>query len=183
MLIFENLETTPRYRLFAWLGVEWQATPWAWLSVPCFLLLGLAVAWAADRGSPIDTRVGDGLAYGVLLMGMIVLHSVGHVAGARLVGSPAGVVLITATFHVNTHRCTRGVCSPRLHIGRSLGGPVMNLLTGGLALAARGAAGSRWLDFFGKASLIVGAWTLLPIPTLDGWVIWGELIGFRRRTA
>jgi hypothetical protein len=181
MLIFENLETTPRYRLFAWLGVEWQATARAWLSIPAFLLLGLAVAWAADRGAPIGEHVTDGLAYGVLLMVMILLHSAGHVVSARLVRSPAGAVLMTATFHVNTHRCERGVCSRWLHIGRSLGGPVVNLLTGALALAARGATGSRWLDFFGKASLIVGLWTLLPIPTLDGWVIWGELLGFRRR--
>ena len=183
MLIFEDLASTPRHRLFAWLGVEWQATPRAWLSVPWFLAIGGAVAWAMAVQGRAGTSVIDGLAFGVLLFLMNAIHSAGHTVSARLSGSPPGTTLVTATFHVTEHRCVRGVCSPRVHVGRSLGGPIANLVTGLAALAWHAAAGGRWLDFFAKASLIVGVWTILPIPTFDGWVIWGELLGFRRRRA
>ena len=181
MLIFEDLASTPRHRLFTWLGVEWQATPRAWLCVPWFLTIGGLVAWAADAHAPPGANVIDGLGFGSLLFLMNVLHSAGHTISARLAGSAPGTVLVTATFHVNAHRCVPGVCSPLVHIERSLGGPIANLLTGRAALAANAAVGSRGLDFFAKASLIVGVWTALPIPGFDGWVIWGELFGFRRR--
>jgi hypothetical protein len=42
-------------------------------------------------------------------------------------------------------------------------------------------AGGIWSDFLAKANLIVGIWLLLPLPAIDGWVIWGEFFGFRRR--
>jgi hypothetical protein len=156
MLIFEDLTSTPRHRLFT---------------------------WAATANAPSGAGVIDGLGFGSLLFLMNVLHSAGHTVSACVAGSAPGTVLVTATFHVNAHRCMRGVCSPLVHIGRSLGGSIANLLTGLAALAANAAIGSRWLDFFAKASLIVGAWTALPIPGFDGWVIWGELLGFRRRRA
>ena len=34
-----------------------------------------------------------------------------------------------------------------------------------------------WLAAFGGFSVGVGLWTLVPIPTLDGWVIWRGLFG------
>jgi hypothetical protein len=37
------------------------------------------------------------------------------------------------------------------------------------------------LWFFAIANLITGAAALLPIPAIDGWVVWGELLGFRRQ--
>lgn len=59
--------------------------------------------------------------------------------------------------------------------------PAVRLLIGVLALGLPGFRNVSWISFLGEANLIVGIWAMIPIPTLDGWVAWGELLGFRRR--
>jgi len=178
MLIFEDVTTTARRKLFTWLGVEWLATPWAWLSGPFFLGLGLACALAGASKGPLDARLRMGPGYGLLLFLSNGLHTVGHIVSGRMVRSPMQANLITATFHVNLYLGDPAAYPARVHIGRALGGPLFNLLIGFMGIAVLVVLPSAWLTFFALANLVVGLWLLIPLPGLDGEVIWGQL---RRR--
>ena len=163
--------------------MRWSATPYAWLSPLPFLFVGALVALLRHSGAGGTAWLAEGARDGLLLFLSNAAHSVGHVIAGGLVGAPNGAVVVTATFHVNSHRCEKGRCSRWTHIGRSLGGPVANLVVGMAALAAYRAAGGAGLLFLAQANLIIAGFLALPIRTVDGWVIWGELLGFRRRTA
>ncbi len=171
-----------RRRVFSVAGVDCFLTLYAWLSVPFFIAIGLFVALvqrADDRPAAVFPA---GLAYGLLLFLSHVFHTVGHVLAGRIVGAPNGSVVITSTFHINRHRCDPAYCSRWTHIGRAAGGPVATLALAGIALALHAAAGGEWFEFLTKANWIVGICLLFPMPGIDGWVIWGELLGFRRRS-
>jgi hypothetical protein len=182
MVIPENKYLVRQRKVFTIADVDCFVTPYAWLSVPLFVLLGIICAIAVQSGREIGECLKTGIVYGLLLYLSNILHSVGHVIAGKIVGSPGGAVRVTSTFHVNYHRCDPAVCTRWKHIGRSLGGPLINLLVGGVVLLLVDKTGHKWLAFLGTANLVVGGWLLLPIPRLDGWVIWGELLGFRRRT-
>jgi hypothetical protein len=181
MVAIEKTDTVRQRKAFAVANVDCYVTPFAWLSVPIFISLGIACAVAMQSGREIGEYLQTGFVYGVLLHLSNTLHTVGHVIAGKIVGSPGGAVRVTSTFHVNYHDCDPAICTKWKHIGRSLGGPLINLLLGGVVLLLVDTTGHRWFAFLGSANLIVGGWLLLPIPRLDGWVIWGELLGFRRR--
>jgi hypothetical protein len=174
-------DKSSRRTLFSVAGVDCFVTRFAWLSGPLFFFLGALIALVQRPQRSIATILSSGAIYGLVLFLSNMLHSAGHVIAGRIAGAPNGAVIITAAFHINYHRCKPGICSRWIHIGRSGGGPLANLLLGCVALALRSTSEWMWLDFAAKANLIVGMWLLLPIPSLDGWVIWGELTGFRRR--
>ncbi len=172
-----------RLRICSCLGSEWFVTPGAWASLLFFGVLGVLVASAGDPRRSLSAILLAGAGYGAQILIMIFIHSLGHVMAGRFMGIRSGTVLITATFHMNRHVCDPLVCSKWTHIGRSAGGPITTMTAGVIALALFSFGGVHAAFFFSAASLIVGTTTLLPIPRLDGWVIWGELLGFRRRVA
>ena len=170
----------PRF-LFRTDTVSCYASPFAWLSLVTFLLLGslVAVFERPNQGAP--PRLLVALQYGLILFLSNAVHTLGHLVAARLLGIRTIAVVVTATFHVNSHLCVHGVCSHWRHIGRALGGPAANLLLGFVALAATSSFPAASVRFLALANLIVAGALVLPIPRVDGWVIWGELLGFRRR--
>ena len=92
-----------------------------------------------------------------------------------MVQAPVSYVLITATVNV-THYDDTEKQSSRVHVGRSLGGPVANLILGFLSgILYVTATPSPLLLFFSVVCILMGLMTLLPIPTLDGAVIWHNL--------
>ena len=181
LLVLEDT-TRPRWRLFSLLGVEWWATRWAWAGPLFWVALGWMVDWAdptaAESGVP--NRMAAGTAYGGLLWLANVVHTLGHVAGARVAGTPMDAVVVTSTRDVNVYRGAKRDVAERIRVVRSMGGPLANALLGALALvAARGLAGvgdpaggaAPWLRIFGAFSLCIAAWTLMPVPTMDGWIV------------
>ncbi len=183
MVIPENTDGVRQRKASTIANVDCFVTPLAWLSVPFFLLLGLICAIEVQSDLKIGEYLQTGIVYGLLLYLSNILHSVGHVIAGRIVGSPHCAVRVTATIHVNYHQCDPAICTRWRHIGRSLGGPLVNLLVGCTVLWLIDKTGPKWLVFLGRANLVIGIWLLLPIPRLDGWVSWGELLGFRRRVA
>lgn len=181
MVIPENRNMVRQRKAFTIANVDCLVTPFAWLSIPLFLLLGVACAVAMLSGHKIGEYLQTGIAYGLLLYLSNIFHTVGHAIAGKIVGSPGGAVRVTSTVHINYHQCDPAICTKWTHIGRSLGGPLVNLLIGCVVLLLVGRTGPKWIVFLGIANLIVGIFLLLPIPRLDGWVIWGELLGFRRR--
>ena len=180
-MIRRNLNAIRCRKVFDIMGVGCFLTPYAWLSVPFFLLIGILVAVMQSDDRQAGAFLPLGAAYGLILFGSNLLHSIGHILAGKIVGAPNGGLIITSTFHINYHRCDPAVCSRWTHIGRSLGGPLANLTLAAIAMVLHALVGGPWSDFLAKANLIVGIWLLLPLPAIDGWVIWGELFGFRRR--
>ncbi|MDH3292177.1 MAG: hypothetical protein OEO20_11075 [Gemmatimonadota bacterium] len=174
-LVFEDIHRTPRQKLFRIGGVRWTATPYAWLSPLFWCALGLAVAWAEERSVGAGSWLVGGVTYGLLLYGTNVVHSVGHIVAGWLVRAPMTSILLTATRDVTVY-VRRGAALPaRTRIARAAGGPALNLLTGGVALVIAELVHVEFLWSFGIFNLAIAIWTLLPISTLDGSVIWTSL--------
>jgi Zn-dependent protease len=181
LLVFEDIQTTPRRKLFLLLGTPWMATPYAWLSIPFWCLLGILTGLLGERDVPTEGRLLVGLGYGLLLALTNAIHSLGHVIASKLIGAPIGAILVTATRNINLHLTDQSRYPKGIHIRRALGGPLLNVALGFLCLEIARLAENDWLAVFALFNVVIGVCTLLPIPSLDGWVIWGELLGFRRR--
>jgi hypothetical protein len=170
--VLENIDPTARRRLFTWWGVEWLATRYAWLSLLTFGAVGLALA-ALLGGRPVAPGFWRaGLAYGLLFYSTNVVHTLGHVLGGRLVGRPMQANLLTASFDVNVYTGDQSGYTRRVHLGRALGGPLLNLVSGLVSLALWRWLGWTWLLISGYMHLVGGLSTLFPIAPMDGWVIW-----------
>lgn len=195
LLVLEDT-TRPRRRLFTAMGVEWWATRWAWVGPLFWVTLGCVVAWAegavggtgAAGSAPSGAAAAEatkGVAYGLLLWLTNAVHTLGHVAASRMAGTPMDAVVITSTRDVTVYRGAKREVPEGIRVIRSMGGPLANALLALAALAGAaaisGSAGgfSPWLRMFGVFNLCVAAWTLSPVPTMDGWVVWRWV--FRRR--
>ncbi len=180
LLVLEDT-TRPRWRLFRALGVEWWATRWVWVSPLFWVGLGCGVAWGAARLAT------TGLAYGLLLYLTNTAHTLGHIAAARLARTPMDAVVLTSTRDVNVYRGPKREVAERVRVVRSLGGPLANAALGAVCLGAAlgfadpsvtAPASVGWLRMFGVFNVCIAAWTLTPVPTMDGWIVWRWI--FRR---
>jgi hypothetical protein len=180
LLVFEDISRIHRRRLFRFLGVEVMATPYAWLSLPFFCALGILIAYGQRPESIGLWTIKVGIAYGLCLSITNVFHSLGHILAATIVGAPMEVLLLTGTRDVTLYRKGKPDPSRWMFIGRSLGGPIANVLVGFIALALWHLLAAAWLLTVCVFNFAIAAWTLCPIPSMDGWVIWGELVGFRK---
>lgn len=172
---------SPHRRLFALLGVHWEAAPFAWVNPLIFIVAGFVIAWASEPGASFWKMLFAGFGYGLLVYLTYILHGIGHTISGKKVGAPMDANLITPIRHINIYTGDQSVYAKHVHIGRALGGPAINLLTGIAALGLWALIGGSGLWVFAAANLITGAAALLPIPAIDGWVLWGELLGLRRR--
>jgi Zn-dependent protease len=176
MLIFEDVRKGPRRILLRVMGIPWVATPRAWISPIVFAAVGVLLALMMPSGEPTGVRLLTGLGYGALLYVAEIVHTIGHTVSGGAVGSPMTANVLTATLHSNEYAADTTAVARHVHIGRAIGGPLANLVVGLLAAAALAQTGSPWLRFFSQVNLLVGAAALLPIPTIDGSVIWRELL-------
>jgi hypothetical protein len=181
MLILEDVHSTPKRKLFRWLGVDWLATPYAWLSIPFYISIGLVAALLGKTPRSAWNRVCTGIGYGFILIGMNVIHTIGHILSGKLAGAPMKANLVTATFHVNLYPDDPPSLPPRIHLRRALGGPLLNIMVGLLALLVNSFLQVGWISFFGLANCIVALWCLLPLPGLDGSVLMKNLFRKPRR--
>jgi Zn-dependent protease len=194
LLVLEDI-AHPSRRLFTALGVEWWATRWAWAGPLFWLALGWGVAWGERMGQGDAVAWGGaqtlwaGAAYGALLWLTNLTHTLGHVVASLAVGTPMDAVVVTSTRDVTVYRGAKRTAPPGVRALRSLGGPLANVLVGVVTVGLEagpptpgGAAdGTPWLLVFGVLNLCVAAWTLAPVPTLDGWIVWGWILRRVRR--
>ena len=175
IFVVESVREDQSRKLFSLFGAEYRATRYAWLNPLLMAGVGIAVAYI---WSPVNVQSGlvvTGIIFGLLMMLAIFCHGLGHMISSRIVQAPVSYVLVTATVNV-THYDDVIEQSSRVHIGRSLGGPVANLLLGAVCgVLYMTASPSPFLLFFSVVCILMGLMTLLPIPTLDGAVIWHNL--------
>ena len=158
-----------------------MATTRAWLSPVFFCVFGVAIAIAGYAGQSFASEVLNGVAYGLMLSACNTIHSIGHILGGKLVGAVMDILLLTSTRDVNLYTSDQSHHSKWTFIGRSLGGPAFNFIVALIGFGLWRGTGVAWLLMFAGFNVAIGLWTLFPIPSMDGWVVWGELFGFRRR--
>ncbi len=172
LLILEDLDR-PRRHLLTVLGVRYTATPAAWLNLPLSVLSGVPIGLAWRWGSPI----GEGLALGLVVgAGVLLLntwHNLGHVISARLAGAPMDEIALTVTRQANRYYGDQSRYPRRVHLIRALGGPAANLLAALILAGAHALWPGDALLISALLNVAAGLGALAPIPSLDGWVIWG----------
>ena len=178
LLVLEDT-TRPSRRLFSVAGVDWWATRWAWVGPLFWIALGLPLAWAEGGGAL------RGVGYGILLWLTNTIHTLGHIGAGALAGARMDAVVLTSTRDVDVYRGAKRDVPERVRVLRSLGGPAANAAVGAAALALRAMAEGMpgpagWLRAFGLFNAAVAIWTLMPVPTMDGWILWRALL-YRRK--
>lgn len=178
--LIEDLDTVRHIPLGRLLGVRVAATSLAWLGPILYLGLGLLLTLRAPAMAPA-ARLADGLNFMLAVLVARAAHALGHILGGRRVASPMDELLVTATRDANLYLGDQSRFAARVHLGRALGGPLLNL-----ALAALAYESLPWLDLASPAwqslvlriagiNLIFGLGGFLPLPSVDGEVIWREL--------
>jgi hypothetical protein len=161
----------------AW-GVRLSLTPLTWLGPPLFFALGLVLT-VTQPGMAPETRLIDGFQFMLGVELATLVHAIGHIASGKVVRAPMDELLITALRYVNLYDGDQSAQPRFVHIGRALGGPMANLLLAALFysfLAHLPPGAIR--DLAGRlqsVSLFIGLGSFLPIPSVDGEVIWREL--------
>lgn len=180
-----------RHILIGRLGrVQIAVTPTVWLQLPFFFGLGLALTFLPGRlplGTVLAARIADALTFTVAGLLANTVHGLGHVVTGTLAGSPMDELLLTSTRDANIYRGDQSAIRSRTHIARASGGPLANLVSAGLAFALLRVVGGGQHPYLARSAglnLAFGLGALLPLPSVDGEVIWRELWrGWRGRVA
>src|SRR5574337_780765 len=116
------------------LDVPVTVTAQSWLHAVSRLLLGIVVGWLLHAGASFGEWLAYGLLYGVLFLSVQPLHLLGHVLGSRMVAPPMNEARITPLAILTLYRNDPAELPGRVHLIRSLGGPLMNILVGTVSL-------------------------------------------------
>lgn len=161
--------------LFTFLGVPWKLTPKAWLFIPIRIGVGVAVALVALRDEAVLTRIFFGLVYALVLALSQFLHIVGHTLSGKAVGAPMTANLIEDK-QITTYYADDSPHLPRrVHLGRTIGGPLMNFVIATLACLAWQITGGHLMLFTATINLFLASMLLLPFKGIDGEIFWREL--------
>lgn len=151
-------------------GVTVEVRPAA--LVPGPIVAALTYALLPRKSKSVATA----LASGLLWYEADLIHVVSHVVSARMADAPMDRVrwgVMPATLYDNN------AVSPQQHIGRSLGGPIGSamamLICWVLWRALQGTPAGRLalIALIHNTIIALGSW--LPIPFVDGGVIWKNI--------
>ena len=176
---FESIEQSRQRRLFTLLEVDFLTTHRFWANIPLMAIAGIVVAMIFSPTDQLGSQALVGLGFGLLIILSSFFHGLGHVISSRMVNAPMKALIMTATVGV-THFEDVGEQASRVHVARSLGGPMLNLAVGIAAIVVYlFGLDSYFLLFLGIVNLGFVGFTFLPIPSLDGSVILRELRDWR----
>lgn len=177
--IIEDVDTVRRIPIGRLWGVTLLVTPLTWLGPLVFFGLNILVSLLNSQLSLAD-RLYQALLFTIAVEITTVLHAFGHILSGKLVHSAMDELLITATRDVNLYHGDQGLVPGYVHLVRSVGGPIFNLLVAGLCSALVPViAPGFWSDLVASlvsVNLIFGFGGFLPLPSVDGEVIWRELL-------
>lgn len=162
--------------LFSFLGVPFTANEQSWRFLPPKLFIGMVVAFITLPDLPLLERILTGLLFSGLLLLVLMLHILGHILSSKLVAPPMTEARITPILIETLYNDDPEDVTSRVHLVRSLGGPVMNFVLGGISLIILDNVHNPALAFFAGANLVIGVIVLLPFPSVDGGVIWREML-------
>src|SRR5215216_1840997 len=177
--IIEDIDTVCRIPIGRFWGVALLVTPLTWLGPFVFFSLHILIN-LLNSNIGLTDRLYQALLFTIAVEITTVLHAFGHVLSGKIVHSAMDELLITATRDVNLYHGDQSLIRGHVHLIRSLGGPIFNLFVAGLCTAfAAVIAPGFWSALV--ASLIstnrfFGFGGFLPLPSVDGEVIWRELL-------
>jgi hypothetical protein len=177
--IIEDIDTVRRIPIGRFWGVNLLITPITWLGPFVFFGLHFLLNLLNTRLTLTD-RLYQSMLFTIAVEITTVLHALGHIISGKMVHSAMDELLITATRDVNLYHGDQSVVPGHVHLVRSLGGPIFNIIVAGLlSVLAVGVAPGFWSGLL--ASLIstnrfFGFGGFLPLPSVDGEVIWRELL-------
>ncbi len=174
ILVIDKTEQSELRDVFTVFGTPFKGTKLFWLGIPLYIIFGIVMALVAAPLEDLVAKIVAGVIYGILIVLATYLHTFGHIISSRMVGAPVTYIQLSATVNTAYYADTDELPS-RVHIGRSIGGPVINLIVGLIVLAMYSSATNHYLAFFVFINLLLFSITILPIPTLDGAVILREL--------
>jgi hypothetical protein len=181
--VIEDLDTVRRIQLGRLWGVRVTATPIAWTSPVVFFALRVLMNLVTMRGS-MWPRLKEAALFSLSVQVTSPLHACGHIVSGTLAGSPMDELLITATRDVNVYEGDQSRVPSHVHLMRAIGGPLANLLVGGvcrvLLRRARPGLATDIVAAIASTNLFYGLGGLLPLPSIDGEVIWRELLRMAR---
>jgi Zn-dependent protease len=177
--IIEDIDTVRRIPIGRFWGVNLLVTPFTWLSPFVFFALHILLNLLNSHLSLTD-RLYQAFLFTIAVEITTVLHAFGHILSGKMVNSAMDELLITATRDVNLYHGDQSLIPGHVHLVRSLGGPIFNLFVAGVcATLATGVASDFWLALvtsLASTNLFFGLGGFLPLPSVDGEVIWRELL-------
>ena len=177
--IIENIDTVRRIPIGQFWDMRLLITPVTWLGPFVFFGLHFLIN-LLNTSLTLQDRLYQSLLFTIAVEITTVLHAFGHILSGKMVNSAMNELLITATRDVNLYHGDQSLVPGYIHLVRSLGGPVFNLIVAGLlSFFVAGVSPGFWSGLV--ASLIstnrfFGFGGFLPLPSVDGEVIWRELL-------
>jgi hypothetical protein len=174
------MEVVQPRRLVRIFGIDWMASPRAWVAPVWMVALGIVIALAFESHAATGTRLLLGLAYGALILASILIHYLGGAVAGGLVKAPMRRVVFTATLAYNAYDESREYPS-RIHLIRGLGEPAANLILGAIMLGLYVAGNrSHFVLFLAVLNLGFFIIAMAPLPTMHGGVLLQNLKTWRR---
>lgn len=182
--IIEDIKTTPRIRIGTFWGVTVLFTTWAWMGPFVFFGLHFLLNLLNTR-LPLDQRLNQSIYFVIAVELVNALHAFGHIISGKMVGSAMDELLITTTRDVNLYHGDQSQIPGYVHLVRSLGEPIVNILVGIFCIfLAKWIPPGFWTGVNNSmitTNLFVGLGSLLPVPSVDGQVIWREIINWMKK--
>ena len=160
--------------LFTVLGIPWKLTPTSIQFIPSRLATGLIIAFIFLRAEPLEGRLSYGLVFGLTLLLSQFLHIIGHILGGKVVGHPMTASLIIG-YQFTTYYADEPPLPSRIHLTRTIGGPLMNFLIAAVAFIAWQIYGGHVLLFTIMINLFLTSVLFLPFKGIDGEIFWREI--------
>ena len=177
--IIEDIDTVRRIPIGWFWGVRLLVTPITWLGP--FVFFGLHFLlnlWNPNLS--LTDRLYQSMLFTIAVEITTALHALGHILSGKMVNSAMDELLITATRDVNLYHGDQNSIPSHVHLVRSLGGPMFNLIVAGLlSIAAPNVPAGFWSGLVASlisTNLFFGFGGFLPLPSVDGEVIWRELL-------
>lgn len=176
--IFENLDTVRKISLGKFWGVDIIITSLTWLGPFLYFALHFVVN-LLNVNLTLAERLSQSFYFTLAIEITTMIHALGHIISGKMVKSAMDELLITALRDVNRYHGDQSQIKSTTHLGRALGGPVLNLIVAGICIFVAQLIPSGFWSIL-NASLITvnlffGLGGFLPIPSVDGAVIWREI--------
>lgn len=176
--IIEDIDTVRHIPIGRFWGVQISITPLAWLSPFIFFGLHLLLNLVNNQ-LDLTERIKQATVFTIAVEITILLHSFGHILSGKMVRSAMDELLLASTRDLNLYHGDQSSVPSFVHVIRSLGGPIFNILIAGLCYILKPIMPpgfpSMLLGSLISVNLFFGLGGLLPIPTVDGAVIWREI--------
>lgn len=177
--IIEDIDTVRRIPVGRFWGVTLLITPLTWLGPFVFFSLHLLLNFP-NVHLALPDRLYQALLFTLAVELTTALHAFGHILSGKLVHSAMDELLITATRDVNLYHGNQSLLPGYIHLARSLGGPVFNLLVTGVCYTivpvVTPGFWSAFIASLASTNRFFGFGGFLPLPSVDGEVIWRELL-------